>query len=132
MNPCVFSCPMYGDMKILTWEFAQQTKMAEFALKNLEEHSCLVLETLQKTQKLFVWKSDLLTLGPVVENTETSESEEPEKLKTQLSCETPSECRKIPHQIENDVPSNYIQSKEPPSSHVSNEIAVASATAESP
>ena len=108
---CVFSCPMHGDMKILTWEFAQQTRMAEFALKNLEEHSCLVLETLQKNQKLFVWKSDLLTL-----ESETSRSQESEKLKTQPADGFVSECQKIPHQIENDVSSDRIQSEEHPTS----------------
>ena len=44
----VFSCPMTGDMQILTWEFSRRASMARFALDSLEEHQCLVLETLQK------------------------------------------------------------------------------------
>ena len=58
----VFSCPMTGDMQILTWEFTHKVKMARFALNNLKEHECLVLETLEKKQTLFVWRARLLTL----------------------------------------------------------------------
>ena len=58
----VFSLPMQGDLKILLYEYASQNYMAEHALKNLEEHSCLVLETLERKQQLYVWKADLLTV----------------------------------------------------------------------
>jgi len=58
----VFSCPMQGDMQILTWEFCQRQQMARFALNNLQEHQCLVLETLQKRQELFVWRAEHVTL----------------------------------------------------------------------
>ena len=58
----VFSCPMTGDMQILTWEFTHKVKMARFALNNLKEHECLVLETLEKKQTLFVWRATLLRL----------------------------------------------------------------------
>ena len=58
----VFSLPMTGDLKILTWEFCQQQEMAQFALRNLEEHQALVLETLNKRQELFVWRADHVTV----------------------------------------------------------------------
>ena len=58
----VFSLPMQGDLKILLWEYASHNSMAEHALKNLEEHTCLVLETLERKQQLFQWKADLLTV----------------------------------------------------------------------
>ena len=35
----VFSCPMTGDMKVLTWEFAHRAKMAEFALRRLRDQA---------------------------------------------------------------------------------------------
>ena len=41
----VFSCPMKGDMQILTWEYCQNQQMARFALSSLKEYQCLVLET---------------------------------------------------------------------------------------
>ena len=55
-----FSMPMQGDMKVMTWEYASKNSMAEHVLRNLGEHECLVLETLQKKQQLFIWKADLL------------------------------------------------------------------------
>ena len=58
----VYSCPMQGDLKILTWEFASHTSMAEHALRNLDDHTALVLETLERRQQLFLWKADLLTV----------------------------------------------------------------------
>jgi hypothetical protein len=56
-----FSMPMQGDMKVMTWEYASKNSMAEHVLRNLGEHECLVLETLQKKQQLFIWKADLLS-----------------------------------------------------------------------
>ena len=35
--------------------------MARFAVNNLGDHECLVLETLTKKQALFVWRADLTT-----------------------------------------------------------------------
>ena len=55
----VFSLPMKGDLKVLTWEYTTNTRVAEFALKRLEEHQCLVLETLTRKQRLAVWKATL-------------------------------------------------------------------------
>lgn len=67
----VYSLPMTGDLQVLTWEFTQRAQMARWALGNLEEHQCLVLETLQRRQALFVWRASLGT-------SECSASEEPE------------------------------------------------------
>ena len=49
---------MQGDMKVLTFEYAQKARMARFALSHLSEYECLVLECLEKRQKLFVWRAD--------------------------------------------------------------------------
>ena len=57
----VFSLPMKGDLKILTWEYCSNTRVAEFALNRLKEHECLVLETLSKKQRLAVWKATIFT-----------------------------------------------------------------------
>ena len=57
----VFSCPMQGDRKILAWEYAQNSGTADWVLRNLEENQCLVFETSRKVQRLYVWKSQLLT-----------------------------------------------------------------------
>ena len=58
----VFSLPMQGDLKLLLWEYASQNSMAEHALKNMDDHCCLVLETLERKQTLWMWKADLLTV----------------------------------------------------------------------
>lgn len=58
----VFSCPMTGDMQVLTWEFSRRASMARYALENLEDHQCLVLETLQRRQRLYSWRADHITL----------------------------------------------------------------------
>ena len=56
-----YSCPMQGDMKILSWEYASNSSSAGFALNGLEEHQCVVFETSRKRQKLFNWRAQLLT-----------------------------------------------------------------------
>ena len=56
----VFSCPMTGDRKILSWEYASNNQTADFGLKNLQENECVVFETARKQQKLYVWKAELL------------------------------------------------------------------------
>ncbi len=59
----VYSCPMRGDMLVLTQEYCQGNNgVARFILNNLEDHQCLVLETLTKKQQLYTWKADLLEL----------------------------------------------------------------------
>ena len=59
----VYSCPMSGDLQTLSWEFTSRAKMARFTLQNLKEYQCLVLETLSRTQELFVWRSRLVTIA---------------------------------------------------------------------
>jgi len=61
----VFSLPMQGDLKVLTWEYTSNTRVAEFALRRLEDHQCLVLETLTKKQKLAVWCATIFTASQV-------------------------------------------------------------------
>ena len=69
----VFSCPMTGDMQLLTWEFTRRAQMARYALENLEQHQCLVLETLQPgAQRLFTWRADHITLDSLVGQSESS------------------------------------------------------------
>ena len=41
------------------------TRVAEFALRRLEDHQCLVLETLTRRQKLAVWKATFFTENDV-------------------------------------------------------------------
>jgi hypothetical protein len=55
-----YSCPMQGDRKILTWEFSNNSKTADFAMQNLDENECVVFETSRKKQKLWLWKAVLL------------------------------------------------------------------------
>ena len=65
----VFSLPMTGDLQVLTWEVTQKAQMARWALANLEEHQCLVLETLQRRQALFVWRAQEVTVETLVNKT---------------------------------------------------------------
>ncbi len=58
----LFSCGMQGDRKVLLWEYANNAAMAGFALSNLEDHQCLVLETCQRRQQLKVWRAGVLTV----------------------------------------------------------------------
>ena len=55
-----YSCPMQGDMKILSWEYANNSSSAGFALNGLEENQCVVFETSRKRQKLYNWRAQLL------------------------------------------------------------------------
>ena len=56
-----YSCTMQGDRKILMWEYAGNANMAQFMLKNLGDHECLVLETNRRRQELKIWKAGLLS-----------------------------------------------------------------------
>ena len=98
----VFSCPMKGDMQILTWEYCQNQQMARFALSSLKEYQCLVLETLEKKQSLFVWRADLI--GVENESQENKSSLEPAKCETSPSPET-LEGRPQPHHQTNMISS---------------------------
>ena len=97
-----FSMPMQGDMKIMTWEYAAKNSMAEHVLRNLGEHQCLVLETLQKKQQLFIWKADLIRMG-------TSGSQVCVKSRTEPSSDSPREHCTALHQRETSVASDRTQ-----------------------
>ena len=91
----VFSMPMQGDFKILTYEYCQGScSMARFALNHLLDHECLVLETLMKKQTLFIWKSTLLVLtedDDLKKSTEMLVQSDPERPEIKDAYETPSE-----------------------------------------
>lgn len=89
----VFSLPMQSDLQVLTWEFTQQAKMARFALARLDDYECLVLETLQKRQKLYVWKADFVHLEDLVRTRKSLESQESDLSKRTAASETPLERR---------------------------------------
>jgi len=68
----LFSCPMSGDCQILCAEYANQARMARYCLQNLPEWTCLVMETLQRRQRLFHYRvhlesSQTAALPPVEE-----------------------------------------------------------------
>jgi hypothetical protein len=107
----VFSMPMQGDFKVLTYEYCQGScSMARFALNNLQDHECLVLETLMKKQTLFIWKSTLLILTDEDELTKTSTSPDPlESQKSDVS-ETPLEHPPTVNQSKTSFSSNDIES----------------------
>jgi len=87
----VFSLPMQSDMQVLTWEYTQKARMARFALSHLEDYECLVLETLQKKQKLFVWKADFVQLSDLRKTQKNQALQDPDLSKTSDGRETPSE-----------------------------------------
>ena len=91
----VYSLPMQGDMKVMTWEFAHKNSMAEHVLRNLGEHEALVLETLQRRQQLFIWKADVLT----VETHQNSKLSGRAQWKTRPSDGSPKGHRMVSRQI---------------------------------
>ena len=52
----LFSCPMAGDCQILCSEYAQKSQMARYLLTQLPEWTCLVMETLERRQRLFHYR----------------------------------------------------------------------------
>jgi hypothetical protein len=54
-----FSCPMTGDRKVLSWEYASNSRTADFGLKNLGKNECIVFTTGQ--QELHNWRAELLS-----------------------------------------------------------------------
>ena len=110
----VFSLPMQSDMKVLTWEYTQKARMARFQLAHLQDYECLVLETLQKRQKLFVWKADYVSLSDLRKTRESQGSPERGLSKTLVSSETPSEHHTEPRQERNVGVKDRIQSLERP------------------
>ena len=91
----VFSCPMKGDMQVLTYEYCQNHGMARFAMNALKDYECLVLETLEKKQSMFIWKAQLLGAREEDQNTELSSPSESE---TTDVVETPQERPPRDHQ----------------------------------
>ena len=83
----IFSMPMKGDLKTLSWEYTDNTRVAEFALKRLQDHQCLVLQTLTKRQKLALWRAKKVT----VEDIRNPELRAGERLRNPDDLERPSE-----------------------------------------
>ena len=104
----VFSCPMKGDMQCLTYEYCQNHGMARFAMNSLQEYECLVLETLEKKQSLFIWKAN------VVQTEETLSSPAPSLSEKQDEHETAPEHSPPSHQSKTVSPSDDKISSEPP------------------
>ena len=109
----VFSCPMKGDMQILTWEYCQNQQMARFAMNSLKEYQCLVLETLEKKQSLFVWRADLIGMEPELPASESSP--EPVKSETAPSPEISAEHPQTDRQTCTTSSSGDTESPEPQS-----------------
>jgi hypothetical protein len=72
----LFSCPMAGDCELLTKEYSSRSKMARYCLQNLPDWTSLVLETLEKRQRLYHYRvplgSDQNAASPVSSQIETS------------------------------------------------------------
>jgi len=109
----VFSCPMQGDRKILSWEYAANQSSADFGLKNLKENQCVVFETSRKQQKLFVWKAQLL------EHRDFKTSRLPVLRKSRIESvsDSSSERRWASHQIGNISDENCTESEAVSSEH---------------
>ena len=82
----VFSCPMSSDVKLLCGEYATNSQMAEFMMKQLEEHQCLVLETVTRRQKLYVWRARFWTEQAL----EMRRSQAGDLYKTEAASDSPS------------------------------------------
>ena len=108
----VFSLPMQSDMQVLTWEYTQKARMARFALSHLEDYECLVLETLQKKQKLYVWKADFVQLSDLRKIPKNPLSQEPGLSKTSDESGTHSAHQREPHSDNNASVKDRIQSWE--------------------
>ena len=72
----LFSCPMAGDCELLTKEYSSRSKMARYCLQNLPDWTSLVLETLEKRQRLYHFRvpygSDQSEVSPSSSPSETS------------------------------------------------------------
>ena len=104
----VFSCPMKGDMQCLTYEFCSNHGMARFAMNSLQEYECLVLETLEKKQSLFIWKAN------VVGTAERLPSPDPSSRETQDVRDSAPEHSPPSHQSRIASPSDHNGLSEPP------------------
>ena len=106
----VFSCPMKGDMQCLTYEYCQNYGMARFAMNSLQEYECLVLETLEKKQSLFIWKANVVQTA----SEERSPSPDPSLSEKLDERETPQEHLPASHQRNIASPEGDILSAEHP------------------
>ena len=52
----LFSCPMAGDCQILCSEYANRSRMARYLLTQLPPWTCLVMETLERRQRLYHYR----------------------------------------------------------------------------
>jgi hypothetical protein len=52
----LFSCPMAGDCEILCREYANRSRMARYLLTQLPPWTCLVMETLERRQRLYHYR----------------------------------------------------------------------------
>ena len=110
----VYSCPMRGDMLVLTSEYCQGNNgVARFMMNNLRDHQCLVLETLTKKQQLYTWKADLLELrDQEIHCTENKESSEHDESQTLASPENGLEHQPQPNQSSTSGLTDYSESQE--------------------
>ena len=76
---------MKGDLHVLT--YGQNHAMARFAMNSLQEYECLVLETLEKKQSLFIWKANVVG----TESEEKLSSQDPSLSEKRVEPETPQE-----------------------------------------
>ena len=62
-----FGCPMTGDRKVLSWEYASNARMADFGMSRLEQNQCVVFKT--GVPVLTNWKAELISFhnGPHLE-----------------------------------------------------------------
>ena len=104
----IFSCPMASDIKLLCGEYASNATMAEFMMRQLEDHQCLVLETVTKQQRLYLWRSRLHTC----ESLRIEWSRLREESKTKVSSDSPSAVRDSPRQVETFSPPDHTESPE--------------------
>ena len=95
----LFSCPMSGDVDILTREYCSRSKMARYCLQNLPEWTSLVLETLEKRQRLYHYRVPL----EGVQN-EGSSSSAPDE--TEAFDETPEQHQTASHFSKTDETAN--------------------------
>ena len=119
----VFSLPMQSDMKVLTWEYTQKAKMARFILARLGDYECLVLETLQKKQELFVWTANYVTVHDLRKTQKSLESPEHDLSKNESSDDSASEHPPSDGRAGKYGPPNRTQYGADPSQYASGRIA---------
>ena len=101
----LFSCPMSGDCQILCAEYAHHSKMARYMLQQLPEWTCLVMETLERKQRLYHYR--------VYSTCHQKEaSPDPAQEKSEASGEISSENHEVSHPPERRAASDRIPSSE--------------------